>query len=103
MSMMPILVFVLSAFLGSYVQSVAGFAMGLLIIAIIGAVGLIKLTLVAAAVSLITMVNIVMSLRGRMGHLHGPLFRWIVLGQLLAVGPGLWLVTTLDASAERIL
>lgn len=97
------LLFVLCALIGSYVQTVAGFAMGLLIIAIMGAAGLIKLSLVAAAVSLISLVNIVLSLRGLHGHVHGHLFRWIVTGQVLALGPGLWLMTALDASAERLL
>jgi uncharacterized protein len=39
--------------------------------------------------------------RGRIGHLHGHLFGWIVAGQVLALGPGLWLLTTLDDGAQR--
>lgn len=103
MPVSAILLFVACAFVGSYVQSVAGFAMGLLIIAIMGAAGVLKLPLVAAAVGLITIVNITLSLRGRLEHLHGHLFRWIVAGQIIAVGPGLWLVTALDQTAERML
>jgi uncharacterized membrane protein YfcA len=103
MTVIAILLFVAAAFIGSYVQSVAGFAMGLLVIAIMGAAGVMSLPMVAAAVSLISLVNVVLSLRGRMIHLHRPLFGWIVAGQVLAIAPGLWLVTLLDATAERAL
>jgi len=103
MTLPAILLFVFAAFVGSYVQSVAGFAMGLLIIAIMGASGMISLPLVAAAVSLISLLNVVLSLRGRMIHVHRSLFGWIVAGQVLSIAPGLWLVLVLDASAERAL
>lgn len=95
--------FLVCALVGSYVQAIAGFAMGLLMIAIMGASGLIRISEVTASVSIITFVNVVLSLRGRFGHLHRGLFGWLIAGQVIAIGAGLWLLTVLDQNAEQVL
>lgn len=103
MDLPALALFLVCALVGSYVQAITGFAMGLLMIAVMGASGLVRISEVAAAVSIIAFVNIVLSLRGRVGHLHRGLFGWLVAGQVIAIGPGLWLLTVLDRDAERVL
>jgi uncharacterized protein len=97
------LIFLGSVFVGSYVQSVTGFAMGMIVIAVVGASGTIELPVLTAAASLITMVNVVIALRGHMIHLHRPLFGWLALGQLPAIGLGVWLLTILNADGRWLL
>jgi uncharacterized membrane protein YfcA len=97
------LIFLLTVFVGSYVQAVTGFAMGMIVIAVVGASQTIELPVLTAAASLITMVNVAVALRGRTAHIHKPLFGWLALGQLPAIGIGVWLLTMLDQQAHQLL
>lgn len=97
------LVFLGSVLLGSYVQAVTGFAMGMIVIAVVGASDLIDLPLLTAAASLITMVNVALALKGQLHHLHRPLFTWLAAGQLPAIWVGVWLLTILDREAQTLL
>jgi len=92
-------VFLAITLVGSYVQSVAGFAMGLLIIAVAASSGLFDLEVTAAAVSLLSFVNIVLSLHGHYHLVHGRTLRLLALGQLPAVALGIWLLGVLNAGA----
>ena len=103
MDLLALTLFLVCALVGSYVQAITGFAMGLLMIAIMGASGLVSISTVTAAVSIIAFVNVVLSLRGRIGHLHRGLFGWLIAGQVCAIGGGLWLLTILDRNAEQVL
>ena len=47
-----LIIFLLITFFGSYIQAVAGFAMGMLIVAVAGGLRLIELETLAAVVSL---------------------------------------------------
>jgi len=97
------LIFLAAVFVGSYVQAVTGFAMGMIVIAVVGASGVIALPVLTAAASLITMVNVVIALRGHMNHLHKPLFVWLAAGQLPSIWIGVSLLTLLDADARWLL
>jgi uncharacterized membrane protein YfcA len=97
------LIFLSAVFVGSYVQSVTGFAMGMIVIAVVGASQTIPLPILTAAASLITMVNIAMALRGHMGHLHKPLFFWLAVGLLPAISIGVWLLTVLSEDGRWLL
>ncbi len=103
MDLPALILFLVCALVGSYVQAITGFAMGLLMIAIMGASGLVPISEVTAAVSIIAFVNVVLSLRGRVGHLHRGLFGRLIAGQMCAIGGGLWLLTVLDRDAEQLL
>src|SRR5262249_30997021 len=81
MSALQIATFLLAALLGSYVQSVAGFAMGLMIIASVSSLRLVALDTASAVVSLLSFVNIALSLRGHYHLVHGRILRGLVLGQ----------------------
>jgi uncharacterized membrane protein YfcA len=88
---------------GSYVQSVAGFAMGMIVIAICGARGAIAFPEIAATVSLISFTNIVVALHGHVGQIDRGFFSWLAAGQLPAIGLGFWLMTVLDQNARWLL
>jgi uncharacterized protein len=96
---MALALFLASVLIGSYVQSVAGFAMGLLIIAMCASAGLYDLEVVAATVSLLSLVNILLSLSGHYHLVQGRTLRLLALGQLPAIGLGIWLLGVLNANA----
>ncbi len=101
--MLSVAVLVLVVFVGSYVQAVAGFAMGLLIIASAASFGLYDLKTVAAVVSFLSLVNIGLSLHGHYHLVHGRTLTWLVVGQIPAIVLGVWLLGYLSASASRVL
>jgi uncharacterized membrane protein YfcA len=97
------LVFLGAVFVGSYVQSVSGFAMGLIVIAVVGASGIISLPVLTAAASLITVVNVAVALKGHTQHINKRIFIWLAAGQLPAIGVGVWILTWLDRDAQNVL
>ncbi len=96
-------VFLGAVFLGSYVQAVTGFAMGMIVIAVVGASELIALPVLTAAASLITMVNVALALKGHLHQLHRGLFFWLALGQVPAIWIGVALLEVLDRDARALL
>lgn len=97
------LVFLGAVLAGSYVQSVTGFAMGLIVIAVVGASGVVSLPVLTAAASLITMVNVAFALQGHTRHIDRRIFLWLAAGQLPAIGVGVWILTWLDRDAQNVL
>lgn len=95
--------FVLLVALGGYVQSVAGFAMGMILIAGSSALHLYPLPVTAAVVSLVSLLNIALSLRGHLHRVHRPGLLWVLVGQVPLIAVGVWLLNWLDASEERLL
>ena len=74
MDLLALMVFLVSVFVGSYFQSVTGFAMGMIIVAVMGATQVVSIPMVTAVVSLLSFVNVVMAVRGRLHALdwnHG--------------------------------
>lgn len=76
---------------GSYVQTVAGFALGMIAVAVIGGLRLLDIPTLAAMVSLLSMLNAGLSLNGSVQHVHRPILFWLGLG----IVPGLLLGYTL--------
>jgi uncharacterized protein len=103
MSAGQIATFLFAVLLGSYVQSVTGFAMALMIIACVSSARLIALDTASAAVSLLSFVNIALSLRGHYHLVHGRIFRGLVLGQTPAIVLGVWLLGVLTKHASFVL
>jgi uncharacterized membrane protein YfcA len=56
---------------GAYVQAVTGFAMGLIVVGAVAILGLAPVDVVAAVVTVLTLVNAGISLRGRVHLVHG--------------------------------
>lgn len=96
-----IFIFLLVILFGSYVQAVAGFAMGMIIVAVVGGMRLLDIPTLAAVVSLMTIVNTTFSLRGQLGFVHRRLLFWIGVGQLPGIFLGFWLMGYLDAVDSR--
>ncbi len=97
--MQAISIFLAIALIGSYVQAVAGFAMGLLIMAVAATSGLYDLEVTAAAVSLLSLVNVLMSLHGHYHLVQGRTLRLLAIGQIPAIALGIWLLGVLNAGA----
>lgn len=103
MDLPTLIVFLAATAVGSYVQAVAGFAMGMIIIAVMVGGGVLPVPLITAVVSLLSLVNIVLALRGHGHHLERRLFRWMAVGMLPAIVVGVWLLEHLDARAQWLL
>jgi len=97
------IVFSGAVFLGSYVQSVVGFAMGMIIVALAGASGVITLPELAAAVSIISFVNILLSLKGHLHSVNRVILPWMMAGQIPTIAVGVWIITVLDQQAQGLL
>lgn len=97
------LVFLGAVFVGSYVQSVAGFALGMIVIAVTGASGTVPLQVLTAAASLISLLNVALALIGHTQAIHRRIFVWLALGQMPAIALGVWLLGWLDRDARWVL
>lgn len=98
-----LLLFLLTTGIGSYVQSVAGFAMGMIILAVMVGGGLVPVAVITAVVSLLALVNIVYALKGHGHHLARSVFGWMAVGLIPGVAGGVWLLERLDARAAWVL
>ncbi len=103
MEWLALLGFLTVVFIGSYVQAVAGFAMAMLIVAVAGGLRLVELPTLAAVISLLTILNVVLALRGQTRHIHRRLFTWLALGQVPAIFFGLTLMQWLDSNTLWVL
>lgn len=103
MDMTSLVVLLLAVFVGSYIQSVIGFAMGMIVVAIGSISGTISYSELTAAVSLITLVNIVVALKDQLHEVSKPFLGWLVLGQLPAIALGLLFLSHLTLASLAIL
>ena len=103
MDVLVVVVFLVSVFVGSYFQAVTGFALGMIVVAVMGATGLMSIPMATILVSILSFVNVILALRGRWHALHRTLFLWLALGQVIAIWFGVYLVFYLDANAEQML
>jgi uncharacterized membrane protein YfcA len=101
--MLALAALVCVVFIGSYVQAVAGFAMGLLIIAAVASARLYDVEVAAAVVSFLSLLNIALSLHGHYHLVHGRTLRWLVTGQVPAIFVGVWLLGVLSRQASVLL
>ena len=69
---------------GSYVQAVAGFALGMIAVAVIGGLRLLDIPTLAAIVSFLSLINAGLSLRGHVHEIHQPTFFGWAWGSCLA-------------------
>ena len=98
------LLFLLMAVLfGSYIQTVTGFAMGMIIVATVGGLGLLQLSVLAILVSLLTSVNSLLSLRGNWSLIDVRFLLFLALGQFPAIIFGIELLNFLESNEVWIL
>ena len=57
--------FLVVVLFGSYFQSVTGFAMGMIIVSLLGGLRIVDIPVLTAVISLLTMVNVILALKGR--------------------------------------
>ncbi len=96
-------VFLLSVVVGSYVQAVTGFAMGMIVIAVMVGMHLVDVPLITAVASLLSLANVALAIRGQLHHVHWQLFGWLAVGLLSAIWLGVALLNYLNESALWIL
>jgi len=95
--------FVISVLIASYIQGVTGFAMAMLLVAVLGSTRVLDIGVLTATVSLLTLVNIGMSLHGHYHLIQGRVVRWLLLGQIPSVFVGVWLLDFLNGTALALL
>ena len=100
---LALLIFLLLVACAGYVQTVAGFAMGMILIAGSSALGLYSLPVSTAVISLVSMVNIGMALHGHYPRIYRRGAIWLIAGQVPFIVVGVALLHFLDATAERTL
>ncbi len=98
-----IVLLILSVLIASYVQGVTGFAMAMLLVAVLGGTRVLELEVLAATVSLLTLVNIGLSLHGHYHLIQGRVLKWLVLGQVPGLFLGVWLLGILSVNALTVL
>ena len=98
-----LIAFVALVALGGYVQTVAGFAMGMIILAGNSVLALHSLPVTTAVISLVSLLNIVLSLQGHFHRIHRRGVLALVAGQAPAIVAGVVLLGFLDVRAERVL
>lgn len=103
MEVTSILLFAVIVFVGSYVQAVAGFAMGMIIVAVAGGLQVMDVPTLTAVVSLMTILNVYIALKGLTHEIHRHLFKWLALGQIPAIFLGFQLMQWLDGNTRWLL
>ena len=103
MELSALLIFCLAVGLGSYVQAVTGFAMGLIVLAIAVAAQAIDVVVLTAVTSLLALLNVTLALRGEWHHLQQRGWALLCLGQLPGIVVGVWLLNVLAQDALRVL
>ena len=89
--------------LGAFVQTITGFAMGLIIIAGVTALGIAEVSFSAAVISLISLVNTLVALRQSRKHIAVKYLKWISIGLIPSMLLGIWLLAFLSEGYYYIL
>ena len=97
---MVIGLYLLTVFVATYVQTVTGFAMGLIILAVVGGLRLMDIPMLVAIAGLLSLANVALALRSSARHIHWKLYSWMALGQVPAIGLGVWHLSYLDGEAR---
>ena len=97
------MVFLISVAIGAWVQAISGFAFGLIVIAIVQLTGTMTIKEAAAAISILAFANVVISLQHTFRHIDRRLFTRLIVGQLPAIGVGVWFLGYLSVQATSVL
>ncbi len=97
MPVTDLILFILLASLGSFVQALSGFALGLIVLGCTALLELAPIPFTAAVISLISLVNGSWVLARHPRAIQWPSVGWTVLTLLPAVGVGLALLALLDS------
>lgn len=96
---MAFVVFLLVALLGAFVQTVTGFALGMILIALAAGLQLVSIPVLTATASILSLVNVGMALRTQYQNVHLGFWVLVTLGQVPAIGLGYALMMHLNDDA----
>lgn len=100
----PALAFLVATIaVGTYFQTVTGFGLGMIVMGAASAFGLAPLPEVAAVVSLVTLMNSAVVLRGRLHLIDWPAATAILIGVLPSTVAGVLLLDYLSSSTSQVL
>jgi uncharacterized membrane protein YfcA len=88
---------------GAYVQTVAGFAFGLIFMGVTGSLNLLPISTAAIIVSLLAFINTGTALIGNHKQAHWPAVIATLVASLPAMGIGYWLLNYLSENALSVL
>lgn len=88
---------------GAVVQTITGFAMGLIIMVGVTLFAIADIGFAAAVVSFISLVNASVALRSGYRHVDLVLVKWVLLGLIPLMALGLWLLDYLSQNYYQIL
>ena len=103
MSTLDLLLFVLIAGLGSFVQALSGFALGLIVLGSVTLLQLAPIPFTAAVISMISLANGGWVLARHPRAIQWPSAGWTLLGLVPAVGVGLALLAHMDDELPGVL
>lgn len=100
---MTFVVFLLVALLGAFVQTVTGFALGMILIALAAGLQLVSIPVLTATASLLSLANVCIALRTQHKNIRWDFWWLVTLGQVPAIGVGLWLMLYLHDDGVLVL
>lgn len=90
--------FLLLVILGAYVQTITGFAMGLLIVGGVTILNIAPISFTAAVVSLLSLLNTILVLRHSHKYINWKIVTYISIGMLPGIFAGVYLLNILSTS-----
>ncbi|MCG6659369.1 TSUP family transporter [Halomonas campisalis] len=103
MALETLLAFLLIAALAGYFQTVTGFGLGMIVMGATSGLGIAPVASVAAVVSLMTLINCLVALPGRLQHVDWPSAWAAVAGIVPMIMVGVLLLDYLSGSAATLL
>jgi uncharacterized membrane protein YfcA len=98
-----LLIFLFAIAIGAYVQTVTGFALGLIIMGITASLQLMPISFIAAVISLTGLSNIILAVYKDQGDIHWKTIRRIMIGFVPAALAGIFLLYYLDKASTQLL
>jgi len=103
MNELTLFIFLFSIAIGSYIQTVTGFGMGLIIMGITASLQLMPISFIAAVISLTALTNVVLAVYKDHAHIHWKIVRTIMVGFVPAALAGIFLLYYLDKTSTQLL
>jgi uncharacterized membrane protein YfcA len=88
---------------GAYFQTVTGFGLGMIVMGVTSGFDLVPIALVAAIVSVVTLVNSAVALPGKLHHIDWPAARAVLAGVVPSIVVGVLLLDYLSSTAASLL
>lgn len=98
-----LIAFLLLIVLGSYIQTVTGFALGLIVMGSATLLQLASIEFTAVVINLVSFWNILFALWGRLHQIHRRVVVAAVVGMIPSLLLGFWLLGYLSSSASHLL